>query len=176
MLVVDNSLSMGYQQLDRTLLDEARAKAKEFLDELPLGSRISVAAVCGSAGGFSLDAYRTNEDARDALDKIEVVDRRARRRQAADLARQASPVPELPAKRVVVYRRPAADRLAERIARRRSSRLCPSCKSSRMAEDEPENTWVADFSLMDGIADVETPALFSATIRHEGPTAAATCR
>ena len=37
--------------------------------------------------------------------------------------------------------------------------------------DEIENSWVADFRLQDGIADLDTPALFTAVIRHEGPTA-----
>ena len=64
-LVMDNSLSMGYEKLDGSLLlDEAKAKAKEFLEELPEGSRISVLPLCGSAQGFSMDAYRTKEDAR----------------------------------------------------------------------------------------------------------------
>src|SRR5205085_1839760 len=85
-LVVDNSASMSYEQLSGTLLDEAKSKAKEFLDALPDGSRISVLPLCGSAGGFSWDAYRTKEDAREALEKIEAVDRTGTAAMAADLA------------------------------------------------------------------------------------------
>src|ERR1043166_5489811 len=40
-LVVDNSLSMGYQRLDGTLLDEAKKKVREFVERLPPGSRVS---------------------------------------------------------------------------------------------------------------------------------------
>ena len=51
-LIVDNSLSMGYEKLDGTLLDEAKTKAREFIDALPQGSRISVLPLCGSAAGI----------------------------------------------------------------------------------------------------------------------------
>src|SRR5688572_33367332 len=36
-LVLDNSASMGYEQLNGRLIDEAKSKAKEFLDDLPDG-------------------------------------------------------------------------------------------------------------------------------------------
>ncbi len=88
-LVVDNSLSMGYEKFDHTLLDESKSKAKEFLESLPEGSRISVLPLCGSAAGVTLDAYRTKEDARDALDRIEVVDRSGSGVQAIDAALDA---------------------------------------------------------------------------------------
>ena len=49
-LVMDNSLSMGYQRMDNTtLLDEAKNRAKEFIGKLPAGSRVSVLPACGSA-------------------------------------------------------------------------------------------------------------------------------
>src|SRR5579862_9388494 len=88
-LVVDNSLSMGYQRLDGTLLDEAKAQLNDFLDRLPLGSRISVIPACGSSGAWSHDAYRTITDAREALARIEVVDRSVRFSAAVELAVEA---------------------------------------------------------------------------------------
>ena len=36
-LVIDNSLSMGYETLKGSLLDGAKAKAAEFIDQLPAG-------------------------------------------------------------------------------------------------------------------------------------------
>src|SRR5882724_9016779 len=66
-LIIDNSLSMGYQRLDGTLLDEAKARLNEFIDRLPLGSRISVLPACGSSQPWSQDVYRTASDAREAL-------------------------------------------------------------------------------------------------------------
>ena len=41
-IVIDNSLSMGYVQLDKTQLDIAKEKAKAFIEELPKGSEISI--------------------------------------------------------------------------------------------------------------------------------------
>ncbi len=45
----------------------------------------------------------------------------------------------------------------------------PELQVVAVGAEEHENSWIADFSIMDGVADVETPALFSAIIRHEGP-------
>ncbi len=170
-LVLDNSLSMGYSKLDRNLLDEAKGKAKEFLDELPAGSRISVLPLCGSAGSFSLDAYRTKEDAGDALDKIEVVDRSGSAAQAADLARQAiAQVPDLPAKRVaLIGDQQVIDWPSESLSDQLKD--LPELQVVSVAGADHENTWIADFSILDGVADVETPAVFSATIEHDGPHA-----
>ena len=56
-MIVDNSLSMGYQLLDKTVLDEAKSRVQEFLDDLPAGSRISIVPLCGSPGGYTLDAF-----------------------------------------------------------------------------------------------------------------------
>ena len=57
-LVVDNSLSMGYEQLEGTVLDEAKARAKTFLDRLPPGSRIcDGGGYRGRFGEVSRDDY-----------------------------------------------------------------------------------------------------------------------
>src|SRR5579872_6437417 len=71
-LLVDNSLSMGYQRLSGTLLDEARRRLDGFLERLPLGSRISVVPLCGSSQLDSYDVCRTISDAREALGRIDV--------------------------------------------------------------------------------------------------------
>jgi len=169
-LLVDNSLSMGYQKLDGTLLDEAKARAKEFVDDLPDGSRISVVPLCGSMAGYSLDAYRTKEDARDALDKIDVADRSAGASLAASRALEASArVPDMPVKRVVLL----GD---QQLINWPLKGLGPEFKSLAemqvvaIAPPEIENTWIQKFTLQDSIADVETPAVLTAEIRHEGPS------
>ena len=167
-LIVDNSMSMGYEALGGTLLDEARQKARDFIGELPEGSRISILPLCGSATGFSRDAYRTKEDAREALSKIEVVDRTGTAAQAADLALEAKDtVPDMPAKRVVFL---GDQQVINWPAESLSAQLkdLPEMQVVSIAPQASENTWISDFTLQDGIADVETPAVFSATVRHEG--------
>src|SRR5271157_4880295 len=48
-VLVDNSLSMSYQtQPSGILLDDAKAKAKEWIEGLPSGSVVSVLPACGS--------------------------------------------------------------------------------------------------------------------------------
>ena len=167
-LIVDNSMSMGYERLDGTLLDEAVAKSEEFIETLPPGSRVSVIPLCGSETAFSLDPYRTRDDAREALQRIRVVDRTGTAAQAIDLARDAcKQASDLPAKRVVflgdqqVGNWPAGalgDQLKD----------LPELQVVRIAAEAPENAWVEDFHVQDGIADVETTTKFFATIRYEG--------
>lgn len=170
-LIVDNSASMGYERVEGTLLDEARARALEFIERLPQGSRISIFPLCGSASAFSRDPYRTPEDARDALARIEVVDRSGTAGQAADLALEAcEQVPELPAKRVVFIGDQQAinwpsGALSEQLKKLPEMQLVP------VGADELENAWIADFRVQDDVADVETPAVFLATIRYDGPSA-----
>src|SRR5688572_28133057 len=56
-LLIDNSLSMGYQTLEGSLLDRAKQRASAFVERLPVGSRISVVPLCGSELGTSLEPF-----------------------------------------------------------------------------------------------------------------------
>ena len=88
-MLLDNSLSMGYQQVGGTLLDEAKRKAKTYLDRLPEGSRISVVALCGGPRGNNAEVYSSKDDAREAIDAVAVVDRAVSSSRAAVLASDA---------------------------------------------------------------------------------------
>ena len=74
-VVLDNSLSMGYESLDGTLLTQAKLKAVEFIDALPAGSQIHLIPLCGTDEAAAGNAYRNKTDARAALDRVTVVDR-----------------------------------------------------------------------------------------------------
>lgn len=171
-LIVDNSLSMGYQGLGGTLLDEAKARLNEYLDRLPVGSHISVLPQCGAPQAYSHDVHRTISDAREALARIEVVDRTATFAAAVDLAREACALdPEMPTKRVVLIgdqqrlNWPAGG-LDEALGE------LPDLQVVQVASDAPQsNAWIADFRVQDDVADVETPTVFTATIRYDGPGA-----
>ena len=171
-LVLDNSMSMGYQKLDGSaLLDEAKSRVRAFLEELPEGSIVSLIPLCGGQTGFSGEAYRTQQDVRDALEQIQVADRAGSAAQAIDLAVEACQKhPEMPTKRVVFLgdqqrngwpAQPPAAQLKQ----------LPDLQVVAVTPDENENSWIADFRLQDGIADLDTPALFTAVVRHEGPAA-----
>jgi hypothetical protein len=168
-MILDNSQSMGFARLNGTLLDEAKRKAEEFIAQLPTGSRISIVPLCGSDAAFSLEPYRSPEDAREALAKLKVVDRSGTAGQAADLAVEACQLaPDLPGKRVVFLgdqqtaNWPSSG-LAEQLKK------LPEMQVVHIGADTVENAWVADFRLQDGMADIETPTAFNATVRYDGP-------
>jgi hypothetical protein len=167
-LVVDNSLSMGFEKLDGTLLGEAKARAREFIDDLPDGSRVSVLPLCAAPGTSSPDAYRTKEDARDALEKIEPVDRGGGLAQAIELARQAlAQAPEMEPRVVFVGDQQASGWPGPGAA----LELAPLAEMQvvSVSPQAPENSWIESFVLQDGVADVESPAVLTAVVRHEGP-------
>ena len=53
-------------------MPDLMARAAEFIEQLPTGSRISVLPLCGSPTGTSLDAYRVKEDALEAVAAVPV--------------------------------------------------------------------------------------------------------
>ena len=59
-IILDNSLSMAYESLEGTLLDKAKDRARQLIEKLPAGSRISIIPACGSREGASADPYDTN--------------------------------------------------------------------------------------------------------------------
>ncbi|MCA9271215.1 MAG: BatA domain-containing protein, partial [Planctomycetales bacterium] len=168
-LIVDNSLSMGYQEgLDATLLDKAKDKAEAFIKKLPAGSRITVAPLCGAPESFSLDPYRTADDALGALRQIQVVHRATSVSSAANLATKAIEAEPSYAKRVVVLSDQQRGNWAGSL-RAEDLKNSPEMQLVDVAPSSPENSWISDFRLDDGIADVETPARFTVRLRHQGP-------
>jgi hypothetical protein len=169
-LLVDNSLSMGYKELDGTLLDKAKAKAKEVIDGLPTGSRISVLPTCGPAGRFSYDAYYSKSDAQEALARIEPVDRQTTPRETIDMAREAcNSVPTMGTKQIMfltdqqVLNWPVAE-LAEDFGTLPGKIRFEEVR----AGGEVQNAWVADLKLREAVADLGSQPTFIATIGYQG--------
>ena len=168
-IVVDNSLSMGRERLGgTTLLDDARTRAKEFINRCPVGSRVSILPLCGPAGSSSFDPHRTKEDAVEAVEAIVLVDRAGSTAAAIDLSAQAAAQsPDLPDKRFVfigdqqgvTWPADPAGLLTEAV---------PELQVVSVPPAEIDNTWVESLQLEDGIADGETPATISCVVRHEG--------
>lgn len=175
-LLLDNSLSMGYRESDHSLLDGAQAQAAELVEQLPRGSRISVLPICGPAVGdqtaVSYTAHYTRQDALQAVDQIQPVDRSALAGQAVDMAIEACDrVPEIAAKQIVLFTdRQVLDWAGEPLADR-LKRLPGPVKVVQLTPGVVENAWVSDFQLRDGVADRRTPAVFAATVRYQGSLA-----
>jgi hypothetical protein len=189
-VVVDNSASMGRERLGgKTLLDDARERAKEFVGRLPAGSRTSVLPLCGPAGSFSYDAHRNREDADEAIDAIRVVDRAGTVALAVDLARQAAGrAADLPDKRTVfIGDQQAAGWPADASSLGLAVASGVAGPAAGVAADdqqairemqvvavvppETENTWVESLRVEDAVADVDLPATLVAVVRHEGEAA-----
>lgn len=182
-LVIDNSLSMGREKLggEKTLLDDARARAGQFIERLPPGSRVSVIPLCGPAGTFSFDARRGAEDTKEALEAITVVDRTSSAGEAVDLASRAARLAtDLPDKRVVFIGDQQAVAWPSEAATLLDSMSTGQDGESlnfdgmqvvQVPPDSTENTWVESLRLEDGVADLGSPAMFTALIRHQGASA-----
>ncbi len=169
-LVMDNSLSMGYQTaLEGTLLDRARVRAADYIRSLPRESRVSIVPLCGTTGVLSAEPYSA-EDAIAALEQIQVVDRSGSLQQAAGTARRAADLgPDL-ARRFVFF----SDQQASNWRDINEASLAELGKSLGQLQvvdvsaADAENSWIDTFRLQDGVADVETPATFVVQVKHEG--------
>ena len=173
-LLVDNSFSMGYEVFDGTLLDRAKRKARDFIEKLPAQSRVTVIPLCGSVHVTSLDAFRSLEDAREAVDLIEVVDRSGSAPQALELASAAcEKVAELSAKRVVFFSDQqllnwplgSYDGNSGKVPELQVVQVRPENETS------VQNVWIADFRVQDGIADISTKTNFLVTVEYQGSQA-----
>jgi len=167
-IVIDNSLSMGYAEINKTLLSKAKAKADEFISALPSGSEISVIPLCTYSRWHTRDVYTTKEDALEAVNRIEVVDRSAPIAAGfAQAGKACALASDLPTKRVVfigdVQQRTWSFDGAETYLKDISD-----IQIVQVGAPERFNTWVAGFKLLHGIADTDSTAVFRATIRHEG--------
>ena len=167
-VILDNSMSMAYESLEGSLLDQAKTRATEFVDALPGESRIHIIPLCSGEAASSASAYRNKADARAALDRVKAVDRIGRAAHGFDLALQASrQVPELESKRVVFISDQQTSLWSGGTAKQQLEDLT-DVQILQVASETVENVWVSDFSVLDGIADTETPSVFLATIRHAG--------
>jgi hypothetical protein len=166
-VILDNSLSMGYTALHTSLLQEAIQRIDRFLGELPPGSQISILPLCGPRSEFSTEPFRTRDDARQALRAIRLVDRPGHVAMAAGLALEAlQKAPELRAKRIVFIGDQQASNWRGALA---ALTALPELQVVQVAPPSIENAYVADVRLRDGLADVETPSVVMATISYRGP-------
>ncbi len=168
-VLVDNSLSMSYQELDRTLLDSAKRKTRQWIERQPSGSRFSILPLCGAAAGLNLDPLPTRDDALEALAAIQTVDRAATPAGAVQLAHEACRrAPELPAKQIVLIGDAQVTGRPPEALGPQLARLPVPVQTIRVAAEGADNAWVERFELQDQIADAATPAIFLATVRYQG--------
>ena len=177
-LLVDNSMSMGYRPTDVTLLDTAKARATTFVSDLPVGSRVTVIPLCGAPGGTMFDRDLSPADARKAIDEIRLVDRQANAQDAAALGDEAGRQLQDLEKRVILlsdlqradWPMEAGLRWQQALKQEDSNQKAPELQIVPIGQDvDRENAWVASLEPQDRIADKDVPALITAIIRYERP-------
>lgn len=171
-LVLDNSLSMGYTQVDGTLLDRAKERARQFVGELPEGSLVTVLPLCGTQHPISTDPYPYKDKALlEAIDAVEVVDRSASLQRAVDAAKRSSEETAHLAKRVVFFSDQQTINWRDLLNAEQFKQL-PSMQVVDVAPAEWENTWISDVRVQDGLADIETPTTIIVELQHRSTQAA----
>ncbi len=168
-LLIDNSLSMGYESLDGDLLSKAKGRAKDFLDELPVGSKTTVIPISGSIDPVSPDPFDTQEMALEAIDRIQLVDRSAQMPRAMNLAREAALAAPQLAKRIVFFGDQQLLNWQDVQGKDVSDEQLPVQVVDISAPDW-ENSWIADIRVQDDLADIETPTTILVEVAHRGET------
>jgi hypothetical protein len=167
-IVVDNSLSMSLEEPGGTLLSRACQRAKEWIDELPGGSRISVVPLCGPIDRVEREAFRSPQEARSALDRIEIADQTETAAHFIPLVQTAfEQAPELKARRVMFFG--DQQQVVWPVASQESvARAFPELEVVRISPAHSDNTWVAAVELEDDFAEPHSETAILATIRCEG--------
>ena len=167
-LVIDNSLSMGFESIEGTLLEQAQQRARGFIDQLPADSRVTIIPLCGSRSGYSPDAA-TKDSALQSLAKIEVVDRSASVSRALNEAQRACEQGPTLGQRIVIFSDQQVSNWRD-LTRSDQFAGLPPIQVVDVSAADAQNTWVSAFRVQDGVADVETPTTLLAEIRYDGPT------
>jgi len=166
-LVLDNSLSMGYEVLGGTALDSAKEKARDFVKRLPEGSWISVLASCGPSSSYSRDAYRSRDEALEAIDAVRCVDRSAGAAESLELAAEAAGrVREIASKRIVLIGDQQEGNWPAGLEKRLAE--LPGAHVVQVGPAETENAWVVGVRTADWLVDAETATAVTAVIRYDG--------
>ncbi len=170
-VIIDNSMSMGYvSEESGPLIRVAKQRARDFIDKLPEGSYVSIVPLCGSRAGISPDPY-LKDDVLEPLDKIEVVDRSASLAAAANAAKKSIAAGPRDMASRVVFIGDQQVRNWQGLSRPEQFEDFPEMQVVDVSPVQPQNTWISDFRIEDGVADIETPTTFVVELRHEGASA-----
>ena len=168
-LLIDNSLSTGYEKTGGNVLSECKTKARQVIEGLPRGSLISVIPISGSAAGINYEAYATTDEALEALASIKPVDRSAQALATVDLATEACRRnTKLSAKRIVLIADQQITGWSADPDNEQLKQLPAPLQFMEVTSSDISNAWVADVQLQDGVADTESPGIVLATIGYQG--------
>jgi hypothetical protein len=169
-MLIDNSLSTSYKKFDgNPVLNDIKQKARETMEQLPVGSRISVVPVCGPPMVVNYEAYYSAQEAQDALDAIQPVDSAARPGAIIDDAFKACQrLSTMTGKQIYFITDQQVNGWTGEGFVENLKRLPVQMQVLQVAPDYVENAWVADVRLRDGVADTQSSGVFVATIGYQG--------
>jgi len=168
-LVMDNSLSMGYGELGKSLLDDAKRQAESYLRKLPAGSRATVIAAASSPREWLLGAYPEVDDAVAAVREIAAVDRMPNLVQALEHAAEACRrVPSPATKRIIVFSDCQRTNWDDARLRTAAQGLGRTIEVRAVRPPMPSNAWVQAVFLRDRFCTRQEPAVFVAQIGFSG--------
>lgn len=171
-LVIDNSPSMAFRDLGRSLWEEAKQRAVSAIQELPPDSRVSVEPVVRTQEGLGRCEFATLEEAREFLGALQIVDQRGDLRgaliEAGELCRQ---FPEPVRKRIVVFSDfqrtgATAERLDDVIRK-----LPVAPEAVVFSPPGAENSWVSGVDSPERYLQPGSVLRVRARLRHEGSRA-----
>ncbi|GAA4437080.1 BatA domain-containing protein [Bremerella cremea] len=166
-LVIDNSMSNSLESISGSTLDASKTQARDFLDKLPASSQISVLALCGSQSRRLTDPFTSRTDAADAIDKITATDAPGQLAHALNQARRlAEQTPSLSPYVVIFGDQQAAQ--WQRLARGNPPEEEMPVILVGNETPAPDNAWVEEFGLPDGLAEIGMPSRLVARVRYRG--------
>lgn len=168
-VIVDNSLSMGYGELGRSLLADAKVQAEAFLRGLPAGSRATVLAAAGSPREWLLGAYPEIDDAAAALREISAVDRTPDLARALEHAAEACRrVPSPATKRIIIFSDCQRTNWEDEGLRTAAQGLGRAVEVRAVHPAAPSNAWVQAVFLRDRFCIRQDAAVFTAQVGLSG--------
>jgi hypothetical protein len=166
-VVIDNSLSMSYRTLEGSLLNQAKQAAIQLVERLPAGSHVSVLTSCGDDSFASQEPIAVLQDARLAIERIEVADTAATINEILARARTAAGFETNQPHHIVVLTDqqattwanvPGADEVGE----------LEQLQIVDVAPRQRDNTWVAGIEMQDGFAEARTQSTVRVLVQRGG--------
>ena len=162
-LLIDNSRSMGVESLGQSLLDRAKARSIEFIDSLPLDSRITVLPIAGSESRITLDAFKSKDEAKRTIGRIKLTDVPADLRQGLEQAGEACLRTMSPSIKRIVLLTDGQQNSWRNIDPDTAARV-PDLQVVNVTKSPAHNVWVSQFHLEDGLASTDAPGRFLARL------------
>jgi len=166
-VVIDNSLSMSYRTLEGSLLNQAKQTAVQLVERLPSGSRVSVLASCGDDSFTSQEPMVDLQDARSAIEQIEIVDTAANMSEILTRAQTAAGFETNQPHRIVVLTDQQATTWAD-VPRADDIGELEQLQIVDIAPRQRDNTWVAEIGVQDGFAEARTQSTIRVTVQRSG--------